>query len=88
MVNADPGFISHLFLWLELRWSSTARQHRLLEDHQGWGHLVMPGLIAALCGSARLGTTYLEYKTWQRKKEGENRGVAVGQQSQHIMHYN
>lgn len=31
----------------------------------------MPGLIAALCGSARLGTTYLEHRLGQR---GEKRG--------------
>lgn len=51
---------THLFLWLQLRWTSTFLQHRLLGDRQDWAHLVKPGLIGALCGSAELVTTCLK----------------------------
>lgn len=50
---------SHLFLWLQLHWPSTSLQRHLLGDHQGWVHLVTPGLRAALYESAELATIYL-----------------------------
>lgn len=57
----EPGhFKAHLFLWLLLHWTSTFLQHRLLEDHQGWVHLVMLGLTEELYESAELVTIYLK----------------------------
>ena len=47
------------FLWLELRWSSTARLHRLLVDHLDGEHLTESGWIAELSSSAVPGTACL-----------------------------
>lgn len=54
--SANP----HLSQWRCFRSSSTALQRRLRGGHLGWEHLIKPGWIATLCGSAEPETIYLE----------------------------
>lgn len=50
----------HLSRWQHFHFSSTALRRRLPAGHLDWERLIMPGLIATLCESAGLETTYLE----------------------------
>lgn len=63
----------HLSQWHGFRFSSTALRHRLPGDHLDWEHLIMPGWIATLCGSAGLETTYLQEGKIEKSGRDKNK---------------
>lgn len=62
-----PG--RYLSQWHGFRFSSTALRHRLPGGHRDWEHLITPGWIATLYGSAGLETTFLKRGRNVKKKQ-------------------